>query len=112
MPIVRVGKWSGPVCIQSTPRAANAVHYAGNCLLYEVLVETDGTNDVIVNIFDNAEAAVGTRIGNPNMTVPGEVRSWSYCPPLPREMKKGIFITILCTGTCSVIAHYDTGEEG
>ena len=110
MPVGVVGKVQKVYGIQSTPRGVSAVHYVGRCYLNEVLVETDGVNDVAINIWDNNVAVgAGTRVGNPAMTITAATRNWAYTPPKSRLMKKGIYIEITCAGTCYVSADYDPG---
>ena len=110
MPMSHVGKTRMHCGEQSTPVGVSGIHYTGRCGLLEILVTTDGVNNVTVNIYDNTSAS-GERIGNPNMVVLGTERNWSYYPVRPRLCKKGIYISVEVAGggTCRVAVEYDTG---
>lgn len=95
---------------QSTPVGVSGSHYKGRCVFLEVLVATDGINNVTINIYDNIKAS-GERIGNPNMVILGTERNWTYSSILARLCKKGIYIKVSVAGggTCNVSVEYDTG---
>lgn len=111
MPMSPIGKTRLHCGEQSTPTGVSGVHYNGKCGFLEVLVTTDGTNNVTINIYDNDASASGERIGNPDMVILGTERNWVYKPVLPRLCKRGIYVVISVAGggTCNVSVEYDTG---
>ena len=66
-----------------------------------IIVGTDGTNDVVVNIFDNAAAASGKRLIPEDVTIEASLRvaSIGYYPPVHAE--NGVYVEIVCSGTYS-----------
>lgn len=110
MPIVDIDKIRTRVGVQSEPTGTSKVHYTGKCAFYEILITTDGTNAVTLNIFDN-NAASGKRIGNPNMIIAGAENNWTYSPVLPRLCQTGIYIQLSVSGggICRASVEYDPG---
>jgi len=111
MPIVDIDKIRTRVGAQSTPTGTSKAHYVGKCAFYEIFITTDGTNAVTLNIFDNASAASGKRIGNPDMIIAGAENNWTYSPVLPRLCQNGIYVqlTVAGGGICRASVEYDPG---
>ena len=110
MPMSPIGKTRLHCGVQSTPVAVSGIHYAGRCAFLSITIDSDGTNAVTVNIFDNATAAAGTRIGNQNMVFGPTPRLIKYSPILPRLCVYGIYVQVVSAGPCEVSVEYDTGE--
>ena len=110
MPIVDIDGIRTRVGVQSVPTGTSKVHYSGKCVFYEILIKTDGTNAVTLNIYDSL-TATGKMIGNPDMVIAGAENNWTYNPVLPRLCWNGIYIDVSVAGggTCRVSVEYDPG---
>jgi hypothetical protein len=87
----------------SGKKTADATVYAASAELYGITVNTDGTNDCVVVIYDNASAASGTVLDE--FTILGaDVSGRAYYDAL--NVINGIYVDITTSGTCSYQVHY------
>jgi hypothetical protein len=85
------------VCSISTPASASAAAVTGTAAFYGIIIKTDGTNDVTLNIYDNTSAA-GKKIVPTDIVVSGSQKVWtlSYAPAI--KCVNGIYVSISVAG--------------
>ena len=101
--------WNGRLTAQLTaPATASAASVTGPGLFYGIIVLTDGTNNVTVNVYDNT-AASSTKLIPTDFIVSGSNRSLaiSYDPGV--KFSTGIYVDISVAGggSCSFQILYD-----
>jgi len=70
-----------------------------------ILIETDGTDDVVVNGYDYATtSASGTKLF-PQITVAGADNYGGFFPPKPIRCDLGCYITVSGDGTEAFVAY-------
>ena len=84
-----------------------AIHYNGECVLFGVMIGTDGTNDVTINVYDGIDDT-GDVAYTPNIKIQGSA-GLVYISPESILMTTGIFITaeVDNDGVCYHRAYYD-----
>jgi hypothetical protein len=101
---------SGPssIVIQSTEQSADATVYTGGGWFYGIILTTDGTNSVTVDIYDNT-AASGTKL-IPTTVIPSSAaeRSASIGFGSPVNFSNGIYVDITTSGTAGYMVYYYT----
>lgn len=93
--------------LKSAEKTADALIYTGACYFHGILVATDGTNAVTLDIYDNT-AGSGTVI-TPTIVIPtsASMRSASIGFNPPVWCKTGIYVDItLAAGSCSYVVYY------
>jgi hypothetical protein len=94
-------------CLSSGTKAVaggNTAIAAAAAKLCGVIIQTDGTNDATVEVWDNASAASGTCLFN--MTVTGGDNRGGAVFPYPISAMNGLYLDFnTCTG-CSVEVYY------
>ena len=92
----------------SAIKTADALIYTGESWLYGIVVATDATNSVTVEIYDNT-SATGTQV-HPDWIVPTSASNrmsvLSFDPPL--NMDTGIYVDVTTSGTVSYTVYYRT----
>lgn len=87
--------------ISSGLLAASAVVYAKPCVLTDLAVYTDGTNEVTVTLYDNATTNSGTVIGK--VVVPGANKNGGLIIPIPVRAQNGIYMVLTGTGGSAIV---------
>ena len=95
-----------PYVIQSAEKSADASIYDGPCLFYGLVIATDGTNDVTIDVYDNT-AASGTKL-LPTIVIPtsADIRYETIWFGKPVWCKTGIYVDITTAGTVAYMAYY------
>ena len=98
-----------PVSI-STGKTASAAVVTKSGAFHGLLIKADGTNDITINVYDNASAASGTKLIPTDTVFDGTVKinSLSLAPPV--HFANGLYLeitvagggTLLSTGISSV----------
>ena len=93
---------------QSDSETASALIYTGACNFHGIIVCTDGTNDITLNIYDNI-AGSGTKI-IPETIIPtsADIRSQHIKFPTPVKCSTGLYVTVSGSGTESYMVYYET----
>jgi hypothetical protein len=93
--------------LPTATKTASAVCVAVPSYFYSIMVTTDGTNAVTVNIYDNASAASGTKL-IPSWVVTtsasNRVQTLSMNPPVPAS--NGIYVDTSTSGTVAYMLYY------
>lgn len=83
----------------------------GAGLFYGIVVRTDGTNDVTLNIYDS-KSAIGTKLTPSNIVIDGVtyVQGWSFSTNPAITYTGGIYVDVSVAGggTCSYQVFYYT----
>jgi len=95
-------KGSIPVSYITVPATASAASVSGSCVFYGIIVQTDGTNNVTLNVYDNT-AASGTNLTPDDIVILGSSRAWtlSYSPGALCSTGVYVEVTVAGAGTCS-----------
>lgn len=110
MGILDYGAGSHPVRVGeiTTPATESAAAVTGVCAFLGIIVVTDETNDLTINIYDNTEAS-GTKLVPTDMIVKAASATWalSIDPGIP--CSTGIYVDVTCSGTYAYQVQYDNG---
>lgn len=98
-----------PVHEQTAPASASGIAYSGHSVFNGLIVKTDGTNDVTLNVYDNT-AASGTRLLPSDVIVPGTARLFVIEFNRGIECQNGIYVDGTCSGSFEWQALYDSAE--
>ena len=79
-----------------------AGHFGG------IIIATDGSNDVTVDIYDNTAASGNNII--PTVVCKGSSRIHAIGIDPPTPFFTGVYVDITCAGTLSYIVYYTTGD--
>lgn len=103
------GSLPSEVHILSNLQNANALIKTGSCAFAGLIVVTDGTNNVTVNIYDNTEASGTKRFCPEDMLIRGGVETFtlSYDPPVKGATGIYVKISVANGGSCSYQVVYD-----
>jgi len=95
-------------CTSSTEQTGSALLLTGTGVFYGILVMTDGTNAVTVDIYDNTSAA-GTAKFIPTWVVPTSAtdRAKSAWIAPGHSITTGIYVNITCSGTVKYKVYYE-----
>ncbi len=85
------------IALLTLPQAASGVAYAGECVFYGLVIRTDGTNAVGLNLFDSITAA-GRRLLPSNVVIPGTANLWSISFTPPILCARGVYVQITAAG--------------
>ena len=102
-----------PYSVISAVKTADALIYtvpSGRSVLFDgLIVQTDGTNDITFDIYDNT-SATGTKLVPTSLKVKGtsETFALSYDPPV--KGGTGLYVDITTTGTVAYQVLYRVGE--
>lgn len=92
--------------VPTTEQTADALILTGSGYLYGIMVATDGTNAVTVDIYDSTDNS-GT-VFVPTFVIPtsatDRARTLSFNPPVPYS--QGVYVDITCAGTLSYVGYY------
>jgi hypothetical protein len=91
---------------KTSPASASAAAVTGNCIFYGIMVRTDGTNNVTLNLYDNTGAS-GTLILPSSLVIDGSARIASIGDDSGLPITNGIYVDVTCAGTCSYQVYYD-----
>lgn len=100
--------------IGSGEKAASAVILAQPGALAGILMATDGTNAVTLDIYDKATAATGAKlIATTVVPTSATNRSWSLSFAHPKRCENGIYVVVTPAGggTCAYVVDYIPGGE-
>lgn len=92
----------------SDVEAASASVVSGDCVFHGIVVSTDGSNDVTLDIYDNTVAS-GNRLIPNNTVITASQRAWSFSVDPPIWCRHGIYVNVSVAGggTCKYIVYYD-----
>jgi len=97
-------------CRSSTSQTASAAIATSPGYLHGIVVITDGTNSVTVDIYDNASAASGTKlIPQWIVTTSSSNRAQSYSIDPPIKFSNGIYVVVTTSGTVTYMVYYFEG---
>jgi hypothetical protein len=92
---------------QSATQTGDAAISTSPGYLHGIVVMTDGTNAVTVEIYDNKSAASGTKmIPTWTVTTSNTNRSQSYSIEPPVKYTQGIYVDVTCAGTVSYMVYF------
>ena len=84
------------------------------CAFGGIIIRPDGSNDITVNIYNNASAASGKHLIPEDTVIKGieDIVVISVNPPL--DASNGIYveISVADSGTCAYQVIYDQGDKG
>ena len=92
---------------QSTGNTADAAIQTVAGYFYGMIVHTDGTNEVTINVYDEDDTSSGTKIVADwvvTTSSSNRTQSLSYDPPVPYEV--GVFVDVSSSGTLSYDVFY------
>lgn len=105
------GRGSNPseVHVLSAVKSADALIKTGVCAFAGLIVVTDGSNDITVNIYDNIEASGTKKLCPTDMLIRGAAETFtlSYDPPIICSTGLYVDISIAGGGSCSYQVVYD-----
>jgi hypothetical protein len=93
---------------QSATQTGDAAVVTGPGVFHGIMVITDGTNAVTMDIYDNASAASGTKL-IPTWTITtsstNRAQTISFFPPV--RFLNGIYVDITCAGTVAYMVYFN-----
>lgn len=108
-------KWAGRSVdiAKHSLQSGNATITTGAGLFYGIVVRTDGTNDVTLNVYDNNAATVsGTRLTPASIVIDGAsyASGWAYSldPAITYTTGIRVGVTVAGGGTCAYDVLYYT----
>uniref|UniRef100_A0A6M3LP37 Uncharacterized protein n=1 Tax=viral metagenome TaxID=1070528 RepID=A0A6M3LP37_9ZZZZ len=108
LPSVHAGP--GNFSYSSAEKTASAAIATSSGYLHGIVVITDGTNSVTVDIYDNASAASGTKlIPQWVVTTSSSNRAQSYSIEPPIKFSNGIYVAVTTSGTVTYMVYYFEG---
>lgn len=95
----------GAAVTSSGQETASKAIRTSRCAFAGIIVATDGTNDVTVDVYDNADGATGTRLV-PQFVVDGadDIGGILFEPVV--KCQRGIYVDITTAGTCKYVIYY------
>ncbi len=78
------------------------------CIFRSLIIYSDGTNDVVFTIYDNAVYATGRVLNPPGFLILGTTRTFIYSPG-PILCLNGVYVLVVTDGTTSYQVVYDVG---
>lgn len=106
-------KWAGRSVdiAKHSIQTESAAITTGAGLFYGIIVRTDGTNNVTLNIYD-ARSATGTRLTPANIVISGTSyqSGWAFSLDPPITYTSGVYVSVSVAGggTCSYDVLYYT----
>jgi len=98
--------WAEEWAKGSGQQTADALIYTGEGVLHGIIVVTDATNAVTVNIYDGV-TATGTRLIPETVVTTSAVdRIQAIRPPAPVRFYTGIYVDITCSGTAKYVVYF------
>lgn len=85
---------------------ASTIAVGEPCIFRSILVNTDGTNNITLNIYDNL-AASGKRLCPTDWIILGTSRTWIYSPEL--LCNNGVYVEVTTSGAVVYQVIYDVG---
>jgi len=85
----------------TAPATASAASVATAAAFYGLIFQTDGTNNITVNVYDNATAGSGTKLVPTNTIIKGSEQSWALSIDPPIACTNGIYVNIAVAGSGS-----------
>jgi len=87
-----------PYCLITDNKDASGVAVDGPCVFHGIWFAVDGSNDIVVNVYDNT-AASGKRLipintNDNGFKVLGNAISYSITMPKPVYVENGIYVSI------------------
>jgi len=82
---------------------ADGAAVSSDCYLVSILVITDGSNDAMVILYDNASAASGTKLAEIKVNASDNYggRNW----PFPVKANNGIYADLTGTGASCIVEY-------
>jgi hypothetical protein len=91
-----------------TTRTSSGLIINGAGYYHGVKVNTDGTNDATVTVYDNTTASGTVIDAATTYTGSSQSGSSSYNPPL--QYKSGLYLSVATTGTATVTVYYTPSD--
>lgn len=91
----------------STGLTADGALLTGPGVLHGLVVLTDGSNAVTVNLYDNTTNAAGTRVLPTGMVFAAnpQLQAFGFSPPL--DITTGVYLDLTCAGTVTIYGMID-----
>lgn len=103
-----IAKSRGECKQDATTQTASASITSSGGLFHGIIFATDGSNNVTVNIYDNASAASGTELIPETIittSATNRVATISIDPPV--RFHNGMYVSITCDGTVAYKAYWE-----
>jgi hypothetical protein len=93
----------------TAPAAVSSTAVTGRAVFHGFIMQTDGSNNVTMNIYDNTVAS-GTTLMPVDCVILGASRiyTFSYDPPVPCNTGIYVEVTVAGGGDCSYQVLYET----
>ena len=98
------GDWANG-CIGTTEKTADSAAVAEAGYLCGIIIATDGTNAVTLDMYDNATAASGTNIV-PTLVITTSASNRGTAIAVNRAISNGVYVDITTSGTLSYVVYY------
>lgn len=103
---LNAGAWSDRYMQQTATKTADAACMSVAGYFYGVMVITDGTNSVAVDIYDNTSGSGTKLIPTWTVTTSAASRAATLSMEPPIACNTGIYVDITTAGTVSYIVYY------
>ncbi len=82
----------------TAPATASAASVESKAAFYGLIFRTDGTNNITLNVYDNASEASGTKLVPTDVIILGSSRLWTLSIDPPIAAANGIYVSISIAG--------------
>jgi len=93
------------------PAAVSGLAVNTEGVFYGLIIKTDGSNNVVLNVYDN-NAASGNRLLPSDLIIQGSVGLWTLGLTPGIDVETGIYVSVAVAGygSCEYQVLYDDGE--
>ena len=93
--------------VESSYKTASGIIFTGSGMVYDVLIGTDGTNDVALTIY-NGLSATNTKELLPTVTYDASALGLNgYTTSIGSKVNDGCYVEITCSGACEVVIKWE-----